>query len=136
MKKLFTITLLVSIFALGAKAQIQKGAILTGGSIGYNGQNNEREQLINGNIWDNTFDVDFLTLRPQIGFFATETLLLGIGIDYEYQYSKSQALNSGIPTSQSSNKINLFFVRPYLQKFYKITDNFFFSPSFNLLLER
>ena len=75
-----------------------------------------------------------LALRPQIGLFVTESLLLGIGIGYEYHYGKSGGFIDGVSDFPSSRKSNSFLFNPYLQKFYKITDNLFFSPSLNMLI--
>lgn len=134
MRNLFTPTLLISILSLTAKAQIQKGALLTGGSISYNSQENDSEGMTNYGFVKSESDNDLLALRPQIGLFVTESLLIGMGIGYEYRYRKSRTFRDGTSDFPSSRKSNSFSFNPYLQKFYKLTDNLFFSPSLNMLI--
>ena len=133
MKNLFTLIILVSFFSLTAKAQIQKGAILTGGGISFSNQDIETGRTVNGTFSLGMFEDDFIALSPQIGFFANESLLLGAGIQYEYSYFRSISITNGVTNVFSRQKSNMIFVNPYVQKFHRLTDNLFFIFSLNLL---
>ena len=134
MKYFFISTSLIIIFSLQTKAQIQKGAILLGGSISFNSQDNNLDRLASGVSFLDENETDFLSLQPQAGIFVSESLLLGIGLKYEYQYIKDADYREGNATNFFSNKANLTLYNAYIQKFFKLTDNFFFSPTLNVFL--
>ena len=128
--------LLITLFILSniiiVNAQIQKGTILVEGSLGYNRFSNSNEFVSNGNVVEAESISEFLLLRPQIGFFSSESTLLGIGINYEHR-TREQQNPSSTNNFDFSSSSNIILINPYFTKFTKLTDNFYFTTRINLL---
>jgi hypothetical protein len=132
MKKLL-IAFGIIIISSNLHAQVQKGAILTGGSISYNGTNNKDEFSVNSGFVLDEFKRNFIAVRPQIGFFRNESTLLGIGLTYEHNSMEQLSSFNGSPNTPFVEKSNVIFINPYLTKFSKLTDKFYFTTTINLL---
>ncbi|MCG8432998.1 MAG: hypothetical protein MJA83_03075 [Gammaproteobacteria bacterium] len=134
MKYLLIISLHISILSLTANAQIQKGAILTGGIVSFSTQDSDEDQTSPTGFTRREYNSDFLILRPKVGIFVSESLLLGLGIQYEYRYSRSSTSLDGTQAGFSIQKSNLILVNPHIQKYYRLADDLFFSPTLNILI--
>ncbi|MDN5214027.1 hypothetical protein QQ020_18265 [Fulvivirgaceae bacterium BMA12] len=134
MKRFFILSLLTTILFSEANCQIQKGALRTGGRISFNTKSDHLERKTSDDSFLSDFENDFLALNPQIGVFLTTSFLLGAGIEYEYQYDSFRSSNNGSLNNLTSEKSSLILFNPYVQKFYALTDNLFFSPTLNLLI--
>lgn len=134
MKHFLILISLILCSSFAAQAQIQKGAVSIGGSITYNNQDNEQERTSPTGISIFETESDFLAIRPEAGIFVSQSLLLGLGIQYEYRYSRNMSTSNDVPGNPSSQKRNLVLVKPYMQKYYKLADNFYFSPSLSVFI--
>ncbi|GAB4496477.1 MAG: hypothetical protein OHK0019_28220 [Saprospiraceae bacterium] len=67
------ILLLLMALASSLDAQIQKGSVLLGGTVGVN---NISEEGSNGTI---------INVSPQVGFFLSKRFALGTGLDFKFQ---------------------------------------------------
>lgn len=116
-------------------AQIQKGAILTGGAFSFNKRKNETEFTLGNDISLVEFGrkSSFIAIRPQIGVFSSASTLLGIGISYEHSASERTVYFNGDPMIVSE-KTNTYFINPYYTKFGQLTDKLYFRTSINFLI--
>ncbi len=130
------ILIAISIITISSSlnAQVQKGAILIGGSFSYSGSSDTNEFSVrNSGFINDEFKRNFIAARPQIGFFTTESILLGIGLTYEYSFLKHHNSFNGIPNTPFIQKSNIIFINPYLTKFSRLVDKLYFTTSVNLL---
>lgn len=133
MKRLL-IALNISIISGNLLAQVQKGTILAGGSISYNGTNNKGEFSVNSGFVLDEYKRNLIAIRPHIGFFTTESMLLGVGLTYEHNSTERRGSFNGSPSTPFVEKSNLILINPYLTKFSRLTDKFYFTTTINLLV--
>ena len=129
MKRILLLVFTITLF-FNLNAQIQKGSIITGGSIRYSG--NDHSQKISpsdGSV--NDYNSNFLAIAPQIGFFTSESLLVGIGLTFEHDDYKHEY--NSYDRSTYEEKRNLFFINPYITKYSKLKDKFYFTTRVNLM---
>ena len=142
MKQLLII-LLAGVLSTNLNAQVQKGAILTGGYVSYHNHNNSDEFPYSYSEYTDYVlkrETNSLTLSPQIGLFISETTLLGVGITYEYSKNDQQTTtartSNGNPYNYSSSafdKDDLIFINPYLTRYTRIMDKLYFTATVNFL---
>lgn len=138
MKKLLII-LFIGILSINLNAQIHKGAILTGGYINFQGTDDSVEFPLYSSVYSDYYlkrKTQYAAINPQIGFFATESLLLGIGLTYEYskhdqQNSYSNSYYSG--SSSTFDRNNVILINPYLTKYSRLMDKLYFTTTINFL---
>ncbi|MEO1054388.1 MAG: hypothetical protein AAFX87_27365, partial [Bacteroidota bacterium] len=130
-------TTLITIFSLviltNLNAQIQKGAILTGGSFSFNGDRNTEEFSPFGSIVNDELKNSFIAIRPQIGFFTNESTLIGIGLAYERSSFEILNTSGGTTSTDFTRKENAFFINPYFAKYSKLTDQLYFTTFFDFM---
>ena len=126
MKSLISV-LFCLIFFSQATAQVQKGTILTGGSFSFDNQKNTEEFSVFSSFVLDELERTFITARPQIGFFANESTLIGIGVAYEHNSFERLSSFNGSPDDPLVEKSNIFLINPYLEKYSKLTDQLYFT---------
>lgn len=132
MKKLLFV-LLASTILSTLNAQVQKDAVILGGSIIFNGNDNSNEfSSYNANSSD--YKSNFLSISPQIGYFATESLLLGIGLTFEHrdQEYQSQSYSGGYNGNTDKTRSNLFLINPYVTKYSKLNNKLYLTSTVKL----
>jgi hypothetical protein len=92
-------------FIVSAQAQINKGAIWLGGSIGYS--QNKQEFATNTSVKSSS-----LTINPAIGKVVKDNLVVGIKL--VYGRDKSENSSSSIVDSKTNSYGGGFFVRKYI----------------------
>lgn len=121
----------VTLISCSVQAQLQKGAILMGGSMSYNGINNTQE-FSAGYSSGSDYKYTFVALKPKIGFFLSESFLLGVGATFEHLSTEQEIfLNNPIIIEETSN---VAFINPYFTKYIQLTDKFYFNTTANLLV--
>ena len=114
------------------EAQIQKGARVLGGDIRYTGRTEKNDFSSSSFPVIEKENSSFFFIRPQIGFFSSNSVLLGIGLEYDRFVSYMHSSYNGNLTS--TKKIdNTFLINPYLEKYISISDRFYFMMRFNLM---
>ena len=76
---------------------------------------------------------DFLYKTDSIGFFTSETLLLGIGLRYEYNFWEHQYSYNGTQSPPTIEKNHILFINPFATKYISLSDNFHFATTLSLL---
>ncbi|MPQ48889.1 hypothetical protein GCQ56_17970 [Marinifilum sp. N1E240] len=137
------ILLLLFAFSLmsNLNAQIQKGSIIIGGDLNYNGKDYSQKPSPVGNLTINR-ESNNLKIAPQISFFASESTLIGLGLTFEHSDYKNiqrtiyQDGTSVIHSEEitSKEKRNLFLINPYVTKYSKLKDKFYFTTRVNLMV--
>jgi len=79
--KTFVLFLACSLFLYSAQAQISKGSILLGGSLGYGNNNTE--------TGSNEFRTNSYSFRPSLGFVVKENRVLGFNLLYAHSGGNS-----------------------------------------------
>ena len=132
MKKLILILLFATGVSLNTSAQVQKGAMLIGGSVGFSHSNNEDDIVeydqITGtrNTKTNTFSI-----IPSFGIFVANSLELGVGAGYNFsKYENSSTDNSYYSLQETKDR--KFIVNPYLSKYFKIAEKFYITGTLNM----
>jgi len=128
-KKFFGILLCLLITTTSLMAQGHKGVSLLEGSLNFLGSNSK---LKAGSTEQDQYDSKRISISPRIGFFTSESLLLGVGLTY--QYSEAYSWNGNISSISQSKTNNMFYVNPYLTKFSQIKNKLFFTTTLNLKL--
>jgi hypothetical protein len=101
MKQRLLLIIVLFVIAASANAQIQKGAIVLGGQLGFSSQSSKSTQ--------NTSKTIGFGISPAFGKAIKENLV--IGGDINYSYNKNEP---GVAVVQKSNSYGLgFFVRKY-----------------------
>jgi outer membrane autotransporter protein len=85
MKKSIFFTFLVLFVCIEAGAQIEKGRVLAGGSIGFSFQN--YKSVFDGTTTDETKTTSF-SLSPRAGYFITDAIAVGAGLNLSLSSSK------------------------------------------------
>jgi hypothetical protein len=81
----------------------------------------------------NDYETKSFTISPEMGFFVNESTLLGIGLTYDHRKSKSETpiYDGGSFTLKS--KSNIFYINPYLTKYCKLKEKFYFTTRANIM---
>ena len=136
MKTIYILLIAMFLCANGA-AQLQKGTILLEGDIRFWGTDysEEYDPYYNYSLHDYNHKSSAIELNPKFGFFASESLVLGIGMSYrlekrslEYQSSS----NNNTWTGERDDKEYLFQLNPYLTKYSKLGEKIYFTSTINL----
>lgn len=135
MKQILLTVTIITLYSQ-TSAQIQKGAKLLEGVISFNSRRTTGDFISNGSFVNNNVNskTTSFSLQPKIGFFTSETFLVGIGAAYEYSHFK--ATSPVVPSYISLQKKNLYFLNPYVRKYFLLKENLFFTISLNLLIGR
>lgn len=124
---LLTVAIIITLYSQ-TSAQIQKGARLLEGVISFNSSSSKNEFYVS-NWWISTnaeSKATSFSFQPKIGFFTSETFLVGIGADYEYSSYES--------SPSSKQKTSLYFLNPYIRKYFVLKEKLFFTVSLNVLV--
>lgn len=132
MKNIMSVLSFLMLYSTICEAQIQKGAILLGGDVSYNGQSKKEEFSQINYLTFEEYNSNYFAIRPQIGSFISSNTLLGIGLSYEHERTKHKVANSGNSTPYEWRE-NMVFINPYLEKYLKISNQFYFTLQFNLM---
>nr|WP_319400697.1 outer membrane beta-barrel protein [uncultured Carboxylicivirga sp.] len=103
-------------------AQGQTGIKVLEGNIGYSSSNDDSYNDYYNQT--NEYKTQRFYINPKIGWFVSESSVLGVGIGY--QFNKYE--------SQSETKHHLFSINPYYKNYQKITDKLFFTTTVDLAL--
>lgn len=127
-KLLFLLTLFFSTVSF---AQINKGALLVGGSIGLSGSKSDSDESSTGpGVSDKNFS---LNLNPSVGIFLSEKWLLKGGLSYGYTSSKSTQyiqIFDGFFELKHKSTQNNYGINAALTRYFRVKDNFFFTLNF------
>ncbi len=134
MKKVF-IVLLIAIFAIpAAKAQINKGAILLGGSLGfYQRKTTDEDPIFNNHTKFKQNETSFSFL-PESGFFISNSFVLGIGLGYQHNKSEFNVYTDNDLDYLHEKNTNKILVNPYSEKYFKIGNNIYITLAANINL--
>lgn len=102
------------------------------GGISISVQEEKEEFSFSGAPTVNDTKLLYLALRPRIGFFTSESVMIGIGIDYEQTTFRVEPSFQGTPEPPYGYDLGVVLVNPYLRKFTKLKENFFFTTTVNL----
>lgn len=127
------ITICFSIISFVSIAQLQKGAILAEGGFTYMGRNASDNFSTQPGTYQNDLKSTFLSVRPSVGFFLTESTLFGIALNYEYNSTVNEIVLNGNSLDPRIQKSNVILINPHLTKFMRLSDKFYFTTSLNLL---
>lgn len=135
MKKMILILLFAAGIGLNVSAQVQKGAMLLGGMVGFTHYNNDKDSFSNDQITGNhNSKSSIFTIIPRFGYFVGNTFELGIGAGYSYRKSESSMENDNSSYGYSQeDKEKKFKINPYLSKYFKISEKFYITGTFNLI---
>jgi hypothetical protein len=132
MKYYIIILFLIIISDTIVKAQIQKGAIVMGGDIRYSGKSEKNEFSNNNFPVIKKENSSFFFIRPQVGFFVSNSTLLGIGLEYDrFVRNMHSSYNGNVTSTRLID--NTILINPYLEKYISISDRFYFKMRFNLM---
>lgn len=107
MKQRFLLSLVfVCAFMVTTRAQISKGAVWVGGSIGYSQSKNDFKDPIVQDYKTSSFNVS-----PAIGFVVKDNLVVGFRLTYGHDKTKN---NSSISESKTNSYGGGIFVRKYI----------------------
>ena len=134
MKNLLVVCLGLILFSIDSSAQVQKGAILTGGGLNFNMRNDKEEFSVLSSIVYDKYKTTFMTLNPRIGLFISQSTLLGVGLTYEHTNIDIRYSSNGAFLGPSIEKRNVLFVNPYFTKFNNISDKLYFTTTINGLV--
>lgn len=119
MKKLLAI-IAISIAALNSNAQTEAGKIILGGSFEYNSTKNEQQNSKSSG----------LLIGPNIGYFVSDNLAIGIGLGYQRtKYEQDLELIGGNPIYKSKN--HTFYISPYIRHYTALSEQFKFFAQFS-----
>jgi len=121
------------VMLLSANAQIQKGAIMIGGSFNTYGSKNLSETATSSNNF--AIKSFSLNVKPQIGFMVSDHTQIGLSFALEHSYFKSRTFNAnsgvGYPTV---DKGNTYLINPYLTRYIGITEKFYLTTTANAMI--
>ncbi len=119
MKKIYTLTVLLSSFAIAATAQFEKGQKLLGGSIGFSLRDLSQRPTQNFDYKSSS-----VSLKPSFGWFTKTNQLVGIAVEY----SRSSTTQSNQPNNvvyKSYN--NSAGASIFTQHFFPIVQRLYFT---------
>ncbi|MFN3021217.1 outer membrane beta-barrel protein [Chryseobacterium sp. TY3] len=111
MKKLFLVGA-VALFA-SVNAQLAQGTTFITGSVGYQGQKNNNNDVTN----------DSFSVIPTVGYFVAPNVAIGVGVGYTSESEKGKEFN-GLNTVDYKNTTSAFVVEPLVRKYWNVSDNF------------
>lgn len=111
MERIILLSITILLFATVTKAQITKGSVYLGGSVGFSTKSEE----INGSSTERK-STSF-SINPAIGVAIKNNLIAGI--DLNYLHSKSNNI------STENNKVNTYGVGVFLRKYFPISNRFY-----------
>jgi len=117
-KLLFILSLIIGLSSVNA--QMQKGTNELDGSFSFS--SSEQTEWIS-HIFDNrTVNRSYFYLNPKIGWFISESSVLGFGLGYHFN-------KTTYDDSDNEYKTNMFSIRPYFRNYQKITDKLFYTTT-------
>jgi hypothetical protein len=126
----YTILLLSTfLFLQVSEGQIKKGTILVDASVSYSRTTTEQEIPINGPYLMTEQKTSSFGISPSIGFFASSTVAVGVGIRHSYQHATFNTSLFGADPVLGYQKINLSSFDTYVQKYIRIKDKIYFTIS-------
>lgn len=128
MKKFYVGTLLFLLLSVAANAQIQQGTITIGGSFSINSQKNSQE-FLGANPTKSDVDRNSFSINPRVGYFATSTLVVGLGLTYDRVAFERTHGGTSDPTSVT----NELLINPYVEKYFSISEKLYATTAFNIL---
>lgn len=129
MKKILLIAFLLS--PCCAFSQLSKGSILLEGSGVINFNKTENEQVSSG--FSGESSSFFMSLRPQIGIFVSESFLIGAGVTYNFNSSEGESSSTFFPHATTESKGHDLLLTTYLRKYYRLNDKLYFTGTLNLM---
>lgn len=121
-------------FHLHATAQIRKGMVYLGGTISGNSTKDTEEQT-QYYSYDSTFQVqsytstqNYVRVAPSVGYFATDSWLVGLGLSYSRYFSK---YNYSYDSSFSTNNSNSWGISPYVTKYFSTNSKLYITTTLN-----
>lgn len=133
MKKILLLLMAITVTHI-AFSQINKGAILLEGNINFYETKTEDEFFVNFSSGVYDYKSTFFAVNPKIGFFTSETILVGIGLNYEHVGYRYKTTFDGVTFSTRTEKSNLYFINPYIKKFIPIKDKLFLTLTGNAFI--
>lgn len=131
MKNFYVFTLVVCLLPVMGYSQVQQGAFTLGGSFSLSSQDNKQEFPGSNNIDSETKRNSFW-LNPRVGYFATSTLVVGVGFNYRNDRFKRTDLGTNNNTIETVT--NEFAINPYIEKYFPIVEQLYVTTSFNVLI--
>jgi len=119
MKKQLLI-MIITIIPMAISAQGQAGVKVLEGNVRYSLSNSEDFNLYY--LQTNEYKNQHFNINPKMGWFVSESSVLGVGIGYSF--SKYE--------SESEYKEHLFSINPYFRNYQKITDKLFYTTTIDL----
>ncbi|WP_439185911.1 hypothetical protein [Carboxylicivirga taeanensis] len=114
--------MIITIIPMAISAQGQTGIKVLEGNVRYSLSDSEDYSLYN--YQTNEYKSQHFNINPKIGWFVSESSVLGVGIGY--RFSKYE--------SRSESKEHIFSINPYYRNYQKITDKLFFTTTIDLAL--
>ncbi|MGX9985998.1 outer membrane protein [Soonwooa purpurea] len=103
--------ILVGALALfgAVNAQIAKGTAFISGTVGYQGQKNNNNDVTN----------DSFTVVPTVGYFVAPNVAVGLGVGYASASEKGKF--NGVDYKDTTSA---FVIEPLVRKYWNVSDNF------------
>ena len=134
MKKVILILLLAAGIGLNVSAQVQKGAMLVGGMVGFSHSNRDSDSFSDDQITGNqSYKSSNFNITPRFGYFVGNTFELGIGAGYIFKKEELSGVNDNSSYYSLESKMRIFKINPYLSKYFKISENFYITGTFNMI---
>ncbi len=112
MKKLFLIAVFAGGFSL-ANAQTGAGTIMLGGGLNFNTQSSKTAGVDNGSTTS-------FGIRPNVGYFLSDNLVVGLGLGFNSSTTKSPAAAGGTGEDEMINSD--FSISPFVRYYSEIGD--------------
>lgn len=125
MKKL--ILGLFVVLAFGVDAQIERGKLFVGGSVGFNTSGGSTESVV-GNTTTEVDDVSALGFHiiPRIGYMLTQNIGAGLGVGYNFtNMTTPDAFDNGTDLFDQVTKNGIFSVSPFARYYKNVAEKFY-----------
>lgn len=123
----YVIGILILVLWVNIFAEHQFGDIIIGGRAAYSTQNTAEEFTDTGSERDIERDRESFLVNPHLGYFVSQSVVLGLGLKYEYTFIKYENLSNASLLSTNERYRSIFSFVPYLSKYFKINDKISFS---------
>ena len=113
--------------ALGANAQIERGKLFIGGSIGFITSGGSSESIVGSTttIVDDVSVFGF-NIIPRIGYMITENIGAGLGIGYDFTKTTiPDAFDNGTDLFDQVTKSGTFSVSPFVRYYKNVGEKFY-----------